>query len=225
MLAVKYNHNLTRVTAHRLYLNAAAASEQISLLTPSLECSLTIVSQYRKHAFMLMKPSETGDNEKSFGEPGYYESKIGSWTNIFAALKHISDNWTDCSEQLKQWAALVLIYDAMHFIQQELKRLESRMSCQLWLIFRNKMFNDMSKAQKAVLGHCFNLDPFVDIMSFLIRKISPKMTFLKDTSTDYQVFTRPRTTKDLNAAAASEQVSLLTPSLECSLTIVSQSQV
>ena len=76
---------------------------------------------YRKHAFMLMKPSETGDNEKSFGEPGYYESKIGSWTNIFAVLKHISDNWTDCSEQLKQWAALVLIYDAMHFIQQELK--------------------------------------------------------------------------------------------------------
>ena len=31
LLVVKYNHNLTRVTAHRLYLNAAAASEQVSL--------------------------------------------------------------------------------------------------------------------------------------------------------------------------------------------------
>ena len=75
---------------------------------------------------MLMKPSETGDNEKSYGEPGYYESKIGSWTNIFAVLQHISDNWKDCSDQPKQWAALVLIYDAMHFIQQELKRLEAK---------------------------------------------------------------------------------------------------
>ena len=100
---------------------------------------------------------------------------------------------------MKQWAALVLIYDAMHFIQQELKRLESRMSCQLWLNSKNKIFNDMNKAQKAVLGHCFNLDPFVDIMSFLIRHISPKMTFLKDTSTDYQVFTRSRTDKEVRA--------------------------
>ena len=31
LLVVKYNHNLTRVTAQRLYLNAAAASEQVSL--------------------------------------------------------------------------------------------------------------------------------------------------------------------------------------------------
>ena len=31
MLVVKYNHNLTRVTAQRLYLNAAAAAEQVSL--------------------------------------------------------------------------------------------------------------------------------------------------------------------------------------------------
>ena len=146
---------------------------------------------YRKHAFMLMKPNETGDNEKSFGEPGYYRSTIGSWTNIFAVLKHTSDNWDDCSDQMKQWAALVLIYDAMHFIQQELKRLESRMSCQLWLNSRNKIRHEMNKAQRAVLGDCFNLQPFVEIMAFLIEKISPKMTFLKDPSTDYQVFTRP----------------------------------
>ena len=106
---------------------------------------------YRKHAFMLMKLSETGDNEKSYGEPGYYESKIGSWTNIFAVLQHISENWKDCSNQLKQWAALVLIYDAMHFIQQELKRLEARMSCQLWLNCRNKMIDEMTMAQKALL--------------------------------------------------------------------------
>ena len=146
---------------------------------------------------MLMKPSETGGNEKSYGEPGYYESRIGSWTNIFAVLQHISDNWIDCSDQLKQWAALVLIYDAMHFIQQELKRLEARMSCQLWLNSRNKMMDEMTKAQKALLGDCFNLEPFVEIMSFLIRHISPKMTFLKDTSTDYQVFTRPRTDNEI----------------------------
>ena len=31
LLVVKYNHNLSRVTAQRLYLNAAAASEQVSL--------------------------------------------------------------------------------------------------------------------------------------------------------------------------------------------------
>ena len=31
LLVVKYYHNLTRVTAHRLYFNAAAASEQVSL--------------------------------------------------------------------------------------------------------------------------------------------------------------------------------------------------
>ena len=55
----------------------------------------------------------------------------------------------------------------------------------------------MTKAQKALLGKCFNLDPFVDIMSFLILHISPKMTFLKDTSTDYQVFTRPRTDNEI----------------------------
>ena len=55
----------------------------------------------------------------------------------------------------------------------------------------------MNKAQRAVLGDCFNLEPFVEIMAFLIRKISPKMTFLKDTSTDYQVFTRPRTAEEL----------------------------
>ena len=47
---------------------------------------------------------------------------------------------------------------------------------------------------QASLGHCFNLDPFVNIMAFLIRKISP---ILKDTSTDYQVFTRPRTAEEL----------------------------
>ena len=93
--------------------------------------------------------------------------------------------------------ALVLIYDAMHFIQQQLKLLESGMSCQLWLNSRNKMMNDMTKAQRAVLGDCFNLEPFVEIMAFLIVKISPKMTFLKDTSTDYQVFTRPRTAEEL----------------------------
>ena len=87
----------------------------------------------------------------------------------------------------------------MHFIQQELKRLESRMSCQLWLNSRNKMMDDMNKAQRAVLGYCFNLEPFVDIMAFLIRKISPKMTFLKDTSTDYQVFTPPRTAEEVRS--------------------------
>ena len=134
---------------------------------------------------------------KSYGGPGYYESKIGSWTNIFAVLQHVSEDWKDCSNQLKQWAALVLIYDAMHFIQQELKRLEARMSCQLWLHCRNKMMDEMTKAQKALLGNCFNLDPFVEIMSFLIRHISPKMTFLKDSSTDYQIFTRPRTDNEI----------------------------
>ena len=55
----------------------------------------------------------------------------------------------------------------------------------------------MTKAQKALLGDCFNLEPFVEIMSFFIRHISPKMTFLKDTSTDYQVFTRPRTDNEI----------------------------
>ena len=102
---------------------------------------------YRKHSFMLMNRKETGDNEKSFGEPGYYRSTIGSWTNIFAVLKHIGDNWNECSSQTKQWAALVLMYDAMHFIQQELKLLESGMCCQMWLNSRNKMMNDMNKAQ------------------------------------------------------------------------------
>ena len=51
----------------------------------------------------------------------------------------------------------------------------------------------MNKAQRAVLG------PFVNIMSFLIRKIGPKMTFLKDTSTDYQVFTRRRTDEEVRS--------------------------
>ena len=34
-------------------------------------------------------------------------------------------------------------------------------------------------------------------MSFLIRHISPKMTFLKDSSTDYQMFTRPRSANEI----------------------------
>ena len=42
---------------------------------------------HRKHAFMLMKPSETGDNEKSFGEPGYYESKNRIVDQYFRGIK------------------------------------------------------------------------------------------------------------------------------------------
>ena len=126
--------------AAQLWLNS-------EVLFPNLVAIGRQDPMYRKHSFMLMNRKETGDNEKSFGEPGYYRSTIGSWTNIFAVLKHIGDNWNECSSQTKQWAALVLMYDAMHFIQQELKLLESGMSCQMWLNSRNKMMNDMNKAQ------------------------------------------------------------------------------
>ena len=46
-----------------------------------------------------------------------------------------------------------------------------------------------------IFAHHWN--PFVEIMSFLIRHISPKMTFLKDYSTDYQMFTRPRSANEI----------------------------
>ena len=152
---------------------------------------------YRQHSFMLMNPKETGDNEKSFGRPGYYRSTIGSLTNIFAVLQYISDNWNDCSSQMKQWATLVLIYGAMHFIQEGSKLLESRSEQQMWLNCRNKMLNDMTRAQGDLLGECLHLDEFVAIVAFMITNISPIMTFLKDTSTDYQVFTRPSTGDEL----------------------------
>ena len=41
---------------------------------------------YKKHSFMFMNPKDTGENEKSFGEQGYYESTMGTWTFIFAVL-------------------------------------------------------------------------------------------------------------------------------------------
>ena len=72
--------------------------------------------RYRRNSFMIINPKHTDDNEETYGEPGYYSSRIGSWTCMFAIVNNINRNWSRGSYQKCEWSKLVLLYDAMHFI-------------------------------------------------------------------------------------------------------------
>ena len=82
----------------------------------------------------------------------------------------------------------------MHFIQHQLRELERSTGQQQWLACRTKIHADMSRASReCTCDH----DDFAEIMAFIIENISPKMTFIKDDNTDFQVYTRPHTDDEL----------------------------
>ena len=72
-------HERNRWTPRRARIGRSPMEDENSLQTEDRQNDLDqdgrpTITQVKR----VMKLSETGDNEKSFGEPGYYESKIGS---------------------------------------------------------------------------------------------------------------------------------------------------
>ena len=124
----------------------------------------------------------------------YYGSKIGSWKYVFTVLKNINVNWTDSTPQIREWAKLVLLYDIMHFVQQQWKEKEESASQQQWMAYRNQINAHMSTTWRAME---WEDDDFATALHFIIDRISPRLSFFRDNTTDFQFYTRAPTQQEL----------------------------
>ena len=151
---------------------------------------------YGANAFMLTNPRDTGDNEKSSGAPGYYSSRIGTWNYLFTILKNINEQWTDSTPQIREWAKLVLLYDVMHFVQQQLREKEASASQQQWMACRVAISTRMTRECQDM--ECNDHD-FTRVLHFIIDNISPRLSFFRDGTTDFRYYTREPTQEELFA--------------------------